>query len=104
MPYSGFSIAQFAARGADIRFVCSDCGASVVAPIAQVMGRFGGDHAIGSLQALAVCGQCDSIEVTLEPTGARGVGAGDQRRGSGERYTHPSPEPRQHALAGRGAF
>lgn len=69
MPYSAMSIAKVAAQGSDVRFVCRECGASVVAPIDQVMRRFGQGTALGQVQALAVCGQCHSIDVILVPTG-----------------------------------
>lgn len=69
MPYSAMPIAKVAAQGRDIRFVCRECGASVVAPVDQVLRRFGQAAALGQVQALAVCGQCHSIDVVLVPTG-----------------------------------
>jgi hypothetical protein len=67
MPYSALSVGQIAAQGADIRFVCRDCGASVVAPIAQVLRRFGDGLPLGNIQARAVCRHCNSIDVILVP-------------------------------------
>lgn len=61
------SLSQLAAQGADIRFVCSDCGASVVAPMGQVLRRFGEDALIANIQARAVCKHCGSIEVVVRP-------------------------------------
>lgn len=67
MPYSGMSIGQFATQRSDLRFVCSECGASVVAPIDQVVRRFGLAAPVGEVQAHAVCRQCNSIEVVIVP-------------------------------------
>lgn len=69
MPYSALSIGHFAAQGRDIRFVCHDCGASVVAPIGQLMLRFGQGVPVGHIQGLAVCRECNSIDVVLVPAG-----------------------------------
>jgi hypothetical protein len=59
------SLGQLAAQGADIRFVCSDCGASVIAPMEQVLRRFGHDTFIADIQARAVCKHCGNIEVVV---------------------------------------
>lgn len=67
MPYSVMSIGQFAAQRSDIRFVCRDCGASVVAPIDQVVRRFGLEAPVGDVQSHAVCRECNSIDVVIIP-------------------------------------
>lgn len=67
MPYSAMSIGQFAAQRSDIRFLCRECGASVVAPIDQVVRRFGMAAPVGDVQSHAVCRACNSIEVVIVP-------------------------------------
>lgn len=67
MPFSGVPIGQFAAQRSNLRFVCRECGSSVVAPIDEVVCRFGLGVPVGNLQALAVCRACNSIDVIIVP-------------------------------------
>lgn len=67
MPYSAIPLGRFAEDGSNLRFVCRDCGASVLAPIDQVVRRFGQFAPLGSLQAQAVCRACNSMEVMILP-------------------------------------
>lgn len=67
MPYSELPIAQFAAQRGNLRFVCNECGASVVAPIAEVARRFGLAAHVGDVQSHLACRACHSIDVIVVP-------------------------------------
>ncbi len=67
MPMSHVSIAHLAEEGTDLLLSCTECGASVLAPIARVRARFGAKAKIEDIQASAVCKHCGSIDVTVQP-------------------------------------